>query len=178
MAPAPYLRSIVLGSLLLCGCQTTSTHFDWDRNFDFSTLHSWSWLTTSPDGSPEDLVNQRIQRAIASTLEAKGFRELGSGGDFRVNWRTQRRDRMTASADYGYRDPNLTYWTGSYGPARSTVTYYEEGSLVVDVVDPAENRLIWRGTATRVLDDSPTPEEIDTIVKDAVEKLFASFPPK
>ena len=61
--------------------------------------------------------------------------------------------------------------------ALSDVQYYEEGTLIIDVIDPGENRLVWRGSATRVLDRAMTPERADEIVLEAVQKIFDRFPP-
>ena len=33
----------------------------------------------------------------------------------------------------------LTYWTGYYAPSTVDVNYYEEGSLILDVVDTKED---------------------------------------
>jgi len=58
------------------------------------------------------------------------------------------------------------------------VYQYEEGSLVLDVIDPAQSELVWRGTASKAIDRSWTPEERETEVREAVRALLAEFPPK
>ncbi len=164
--------------VLVAGCAATSTHFDWDRHFDFTKLHTWTWLAKSPGAAPDDLVTQRVRSAIESELAARGYREVESNADFQVTWHVQKRDEMRATADYGYRDPNAGYWTGYYGPRTAGTQYYAVGTLVVDVIDPTENRLVWRGTASHVFDRPPGPDRIDEVVQDAVKKLLDGFPPE
>jgi hypothetical protein len=49
-----------------------------------------------------------------------------------------------------------------------------QGTLYVGVIDPATNDLLWRGSATSVVDDeSGSAKRID----EAVKALFADFPP-
>ena len=47
--------------------------------------------------------------------------------------------------------------------------------LVVDLVDAAENQVVWRGIATATVSSNPKKNQ-DTIRK-AVEQMFATFPP-
>ena len=94
-----------------------------------------------------------------------------------IAWHVRSQEKATAVGDWGYRDPYGAYWTGYYGPRSVDVQYYEEGTLIIDVIDPGENRLVWRGSATRVLDRAMTPERADEIVLEAVRKIFDRFPP-
>ncbi|MGB7064457.1 MAG: DUF4136 domain-containing protein, partial [Syntrophobacteria bacterium] len=49
--------------------------------------------------------------------------------------------------------------------------------LLLDFVIPREYRLIWRGEAVAVLDDSYSSEKLDKLVSEAVEKILKEFPP-
>ena len=57
----------------------------------------------------------------------------------------------------------------------TTATQYEQGTLIVDVVDRARNETVWRGTAQATLDDN-SEVNID-LLNTATEKMFADFPP-
>ena len=50
--------------------------------------------------------------------------------------------------------------------------------MIVDIVDTDTHKLIWRGTARKVLDTNPTPEQRTATVNAAVAKILADFPPK
>jgi hypothetical protein len=51
---------------------------------------------------------------------------------------------------------------------------YTEGTLVVDLVDPKSNNVVWHGRARRTVYDSElSAEQIDEMVK----KLLEDFPP-
>ena len=52
------------------------------------------------------------------------------------------------------------------------------GTLVVAMVDPETKSIVWRGTATRDVDQNASPEKRDKNINKAVAKLFEHYPPK
>jgi hypothetical protein len=60
---------------------------------------------------------------------------------------------------------------------RPDISYYEypEGTLIVDLMEPKTNSLIWRGYASGIIDDSK-PELDERKVSDAIRKMFEDFP--
>jgi hypothetical protein len=55
---------------------------------------------------------------------------------------------------------------------------YQEGTLVVDLVDPKTHRSVWRGTATGAFKFSTDPREKQKMISDILHEMFAGFPPK
>jgi hypothetical protein len=49
--------------------------------------------------------------------------------------------------------------------------------LVLDFIDTGSKKVIWKGVATVYLSKDLTPEKIDDIVNEAVEKILVNFPP-
>jgi hypothetical protein len=56
-----------------------------------------------------------------------------------------------------------------------TVASHSAGTLVIDIVDAAENRVIWRAIATATITGNQKKNR-DKVIK-AVQKMFADFPP-
>jgi uncharacterized protein DUF4136 len=52
------------------------------------------------------------------------------------------------------------------------VELYEEGSLLLDIVDVGERRLVWRGIAQAKMDPTPTPEERNERVRVALHAML------
>ena len=50
-------------------------------------------------------------------------------------------------------------------------------TLVLDVVDAATRRLVWRGSAQAEVSTDFTPADRDETLENAVVKMFAGFPP-
>jgi hypothetical protein len=84
--------------------------------------------------------------------------------------------------DYGY----PSYYYGNRGfyhgagswPVSDTYVYqYEEGTLLLDIVDPGTKKLIWRGTAKTEVNAEQSPEKKEARINKAVHMLIEQFPP-
>ncbi len=82
----------------------------------------------------------------------------------------EERARVNRWGDYRWYDP----WWGPYG-GTIEVSYYEQGTLVIDIVDPVDKELAWRGIATGIVrEGGRSQKELDEIVS----KVLRTFPPK
>lgn len=167
-----------LGVLLVFwGCSATSVRFDYERGIDFSKFNTFDFYKVPTDVTADRLVLKRIDDAIVREMQAKGLTQTSDNPDLLIAVHTQTKDKINVSswgysyADYYY----FGYW--GMGPSQTTVTQYEEGSLIIDLVDNADDELIWRGVATRALPSNPTVDTIDKIIDEVVTKTLANYPP-
>lgn len=123
-------------------------------------------------------AGQQIQRQLWENLTAKGYAAAPQGvqPDFLVAYRTVYRERTDVT---GWGGPwafggGWGWGWGWGGPWGADVNTYTEGTIVVDFVDPASNRVLWRGTATSVVDHPDNPK-LGHIAK-AVDKLMKDYP--
>jgi hypothetical protein len=80
-------------------------------------------------------------------------------------------ERIEASGDpYGYGWGNG--WVG--GP---NIVTYDEGTLLIDFIDPKTRTMIWRGTASAVVNPDSSGEKKEELVREAVAKIMEQFPP-
>jgi len=175
-------------TLSLIGCSSIKYSTDFDPTQDFSKYKTYRFANPG-EVDPEDLLTQyplikkRVVAAIEEDFAAKGF-ELAQEGepDFVVLLAAGSKERMqvTNTGGYGYGGWYGGYrGYGGYGYGGSTyVSYYEEGALVIDIVDWQEKELSFRGTATGTLDKSEkTPEESQADIDNLVTNILAKFPP-
>jgi hypothetical protein len=79
--------------------------------------------------------------------------------------------KVPVDAWYGYR-------VGGWGGWPQTYAYdYTEGTLLIDVIDPATMTLLWRGTGTGVVDPTASPQRREQRINDAVDRILDEFPP-
>lgn len=64
------------------------------------------------------------------------------------------------------------------GGGTTTVSNYEEGTLVIDIVHWEKKELAWRGMGTSILEDIDDPDKVTEYVNIWVGKILAKFPPK
>ncbi|ASQ91614.1 hypothetical protein CHL67_04030 [Prosthecochloris sp. GSB1] len=173
---------------LLGGCSTVSVVTDYDRDFDFSGMHTYRWPTGDEGIRKSDalvenpLVYKRVQAAVDSKLQARGFRLADSKeADFIVHAHAGVKKvrsyypQVGLSYGFGHRGPYRSWW-GPYG-GYTYVGAYEEGSLLLDVIDARKKELTWRGVATGVVRRYRTPEAMQRDIDEAVAKILEQFPP-
>ena len=184
MKPLPLL-TVLIASLALFACSSISVSADYDPAADFSALRTWSWIPEEAPAEGADprvgnsLVSDRVTAAIDRTLQARGYQEVEQSSDFQVGFsigvRIGLESAPSTSASVGYgrygRYGGIGYGTGT------EVREYEEGTLVIDLIDPATGKLIWRGTAQARVSSDQSPESSTKRINEAVEKVLAQFPP-
>lgn len=159
-------------------CSGIAVRHDYDPEFDFSKLRTYVWHAPPP-GTPgvDTLTHQRIVRAVDEELAARGYQKSEGAADFKVHAMASIRERIstqpvTIGVGYGWGYGTLHTVEGT------EVTSYEEGTLIVDVVEPAKMSLLWRGTARAAVERDRTPEQREARIREAVAKILEPFPPK
>ena len=61
------------------------------------------------------------------------------------------------------------------GASTTNVPTYNTGTLVLDMWDVEEHRLVWRGIASKTL--STDPQKNAKKIDEAARKLFENYPP-
>lgn len=149
---------------LVSACSSLRVASDWDHAYDFSPLQTYSWARTKESDAEGPLVflDRRIRRAVDDELAARGYRPVESGGDFLVLYTAKVRDRV-----------DITQWGGRWW-GNTTVDRYQQGTLMLGVVDRTRDEIVWTGWAEGIVsEDSPSEEKI----RDAVAKILKDFPP-
>jgi hypothetical protein len=151
---------------------------DYDRTADFSHYKTYSWGKVH---AQNPLWADRIRAAVASSLAAKGWMEVESGGDVSIMAMEMTEDHRTLNTYYdnfgggwGWRR-----WGGfgeGFGTSTTTEETYRVGTLVVDLFETNTKKLIWRGSASDTLSDK-SDKNIKKLNSD-VQRMFDHFPPE
>ena len=146
-----------------------SVNTDYDKAYDFSKLKTFK-VQLGPAQSASiagvsPLTSQRVAAAIEAELKAKGFQKAeGDAADF-VAVAHGGTQEQVSEGNWGY----AGYWDG---PVDSFV--YTEGAIIVDMVDLASGKAIWRGVGKDIVgDEEPSEAKID----EAVGTVLSDFPP-
>jgi hypothetical protein len=174
--------SILVAALALgSGCSNVHVETDWDPEADFAALRTWAWLEHASQETDHPLLkspllHERVQRAVEDELGMRGYRQVSANqADFRVGYHMsleQKLDVLTIDRMYGY-----GRWGGWTYP-ETYVTEYQEGTLILDVVDARRGKLAWRGWAARPIYEQPSPEESEKNIREAVAAILERYPPK
>jgi len=154
-----------------------------DKNIDFSKFKTYSW---SPIGAvAHPILAADVVGAIEEQMKAKGLQLVPSNPDLIVKVYGSIDQESTAySNDPLYMgtggvppfDPSFSgpMLVGTWG---NTVVTIHKGQLVVDLLDPAAKKLVWRGMAQDNLAAHDKDKLLDQ-VNSAIAKMFKEYPPK
>ncbi|MEX5214115.1 MAG: DUF4136 domain-containing protein [Nitrospiraceae bacterium] len=178
------VRGALLLSLALASC-TPKIVVDFDKNTDFTNYHTYAWGKGTPAKSP--FVDARIVAAIDEQLTSKGYQKVDANPDMLVSYHAATGEEVhynTTSFGYGYGPawgPGYGWYRGGYGwgggvsTSTTSPTTVTIGTVVVDMYDAKDKRMIWRGRGSdTVLED---PAENEAQIREGAEKMFEKFPP-
>jgi hypothetical protein len=173
-----------------------SVKSDYDKNFDFSQLRTFSFKTDRASNDPlstNTLEGGRIQNALTAQLEANGFTQATGSPDFIVAFysRTKQKTQVESTGGFGpgfgpgfgrfgygrgfgwgYGIPGAERWRWGYGPDIWT-TNYTQGCVMADIIDPRTNELVWRGRVTDTVNGiGQSEKQSDQAAKDLVKKFL------
>ena len=175
------MRKLFAGAgaaLAVAACSGISTTSDWDESYDFSSLSTYAWMAQGLEAGVSEIMLRRMYVAVDDELAAKGFTLTEPDqADCLMAYHTGTQDRQQYDT-YGY---GAGGWWGGYwggGMTTTTVRTYTEGTLILDMISREENELIWRGSASKTIDQMDSPEQRVKTVQAAVGKLLKDFPPK
>ncbi|MFQ5584602.1 MAG: DUF4136 domain-containing protein [Calditrichia bacterium] len=167
--------------VLALGCSSgIKVQHDWDKQEDFSRFKTYDIMEMPQNKRGNQLVFKRIVDAVERELAAKGLTRNVPDPDLLVAIHTSVKNRVNVT-DWGYHyAPYGYYWGGSgyWGGSRIDVYEYEEGTLIIDFVKAGDEEMIWRGVAQGTMPENPSPEKVDRIINEVVNRILKNYPPK
>lgn len=175
--------AVIVSTLSACA---TTTNVDYRAGYDFSAIRTLRLVSPAEPGSGDTrinspLVEERIRNAIRDQLVAKGFTVIDAAADANLTWQLGTRaglesDRSGFSVGFGTFSRHSAVGIG-YGFPGYDVDSYDESVLTIDILQPVDNSLLWRGSDSRRLVDGATPETITETINDLVGRVLKKFPP-
>jgi hypothetical protein len=181
------LFMVMVMVFMMFACSSVTVKTDYDREYDFTKFKTYRWAAGKEINAQDELqkyplVLKRVMQSVDKTLAEKGFTKVEEGTDFdlvvMVHGGSKERMQVNQTGGGyggygGWYDP----WWGPYG-GTTTVSYYEEGTLVVDLVSWKKKELAWRGMATGTIRENQDSEEQQERIDGIITKIFAEYPPK
>lgn len=164
-------------------CSTVRVESDYDPEADFGSLQTYAWMPDPPAVSSDpllhsSLLDSRVRSAVDRTLAAKGIRKVSvEEASFLVNYYISLEHKIRVDtipvSNYGYRGAG---WRGGR-LVEARVHQYDEGTLILDLVDPQKNELLWRGSGSTRVGSTSTPQARKKKIDEIVTAMLATFPP-
>jgi hypothetical protein len=164
------LRIAIAGvtAATLAGCSGMSIRSDYNPQATFDDYSTYAWMPAPTTGNPR-VDNALVEKGYTLTSDA-------DNATFWVGYHLDVEGRMdvtTVNSYYGYG------WGPWYGGAyRDTqVRYYDQGTLLIDIIDAEARELVWRGTAEAEVRPDMRPEDRERRLNEAIAKILERFPP-
>jgi len=187
------LYKIYIGLIVLVlighlgGCSSIRVSQDYDPSRDYSSLKTYTWQRENQPETGDvrvdnSLLDTRFRSAIDDALAKKGFQKTTQGKpDFYVAYTYQIDSKIESgnvTFGFGFGSGGGGAYTGMGVNSGGRVSEYDEGLLVIDLVDAATESLMWRGTGTARVDPTTDPERSAKAINAGVEQILAQFPPQ
>ena len=153
---------------------------DYELQTAFTSYKTFYFDDINPSEKETSVVTnpffiKRIRQAIEKSLNEKGYATANTEhSDFLViyHWSTIEKIEIDYSGDgwFGLRYPGDS-------PFETTVQQYDEGTITIDFIDPKSNKRFWRGTGTRRVNYSSSPQKSAEYVQKWVSKIIEQYPP-
>ena len=163
----PLCLALFLAPLGAFGQKVTT---EFDESLDFSKYKTFAWregrIQSQHPALDNSLVEKRIRNLVVAQLKAKGLNETSDHPDLVATYALGARDRKEVErAPAGLRGRRI----------RREVHRYTQGTLILDLRDPAQKDLVWRAVCT---DTARDPAKFEQHIDSDVKKAFEKFPPK
>ena len=156
----------------------------YDKSTDFSKYKTYTWAKPqTPVTRP--LLYDTVVSTIDQELIAKGLQSVETNGDLTliaaggIEYGSNLAAGTPMLPVYGGPPPdiNATMWTGGNLSAVTAGPLVAQGTLVLEFIDRAENKVLWSGNVRQSFDPEQKNRSLDLVAK-AIVKLLKGFPPK
>lgn len=170
-----------LALLILSGC-ASPVRMEYDTDTDFSGYKRFTWV--APEirkiESPildSELLTDRVRSAVKEVLTRQGFTEVEENANFFITYHTASKEKLRSSPfsigiGYGGHHGRWGHSVIFDGP---DVRSYEEGVLILDIINCSESKLVWRSWDKSLVTQKNYSE---AAVRQAVEEMLSEFPPR
>jgi hypothetical protein len=171
------ILALAVAVLALAGCSSTPTRVD------SGTIHgrTFNFVNRGDQPSPDyadnrQAIHEMIQNAITKNLAVRGVTRVQSGGDLTVGYLIIIGNNATTEAinDYfGYREgANELHEIAHDAYTSKSPNYFEAGTLVIDVIDNKNHKLVKRNYGTETIIRNLSPEERAERIQEVVDQIL------
>ncbi|MDW7691097.1 DUF4136 domain-containing protein [Flammeovirgaceae bacterium SG7u.111] len=160
--------------MVFSSCSSIKVISDTDESADFTTYKTFGFMPWS--NSSKTLVNgvnrELIREAIKFEMENRGYEFVEGESDLSVNAMIilERESAVASYNDYYGNHPyGYTYYGVGFGYSATSYEVYDvwKGTLIIDVFDAKQKKLIWQGSAIGKVNEGieDRKDNIDYVMK-------------
>jgi hypothetical protein len=174
--------------LLLAGASNAlaqDVRYNFDKGTDFTKFKSYKWVAIKGATKLNDLVDKQIRDTVEAELAKKGLmKSEADSADLYIGYQAaigQEKEYTSFATGWGY-GPGYNrggwYGGGGGGMTTGTTSTIYIGQLALDMYASAPHTLVWRGAASKTIDQDAKPDKQQKNLTKAVAKLLKNYPPE
>ncbi|SHH21952.1 protein of unknown function [Chryseolinea serpens] len=169
------MKKLAIFLFAATACSSITVSYDYDKTVDFNKYKTYAYTEETLKLPVGDLNRDRMMQAVDAEMAARGMTK-STTPDALVDLQVKAKERTEATAT----NTGGMYGRYGYGGGFSTtnINYntYTDGTLFVNVIDKASEKLVWQGRGTKTLNENASPEKRESNIKTAVKMIFAKYP--
>ena len=164
------LASATLG---FSSCSPIQVKSDYAETANFNEYKSYKLRID--DLKMNDIDKDRVLNEVSKQLQTKGL-AVAENPDLIVNVKANYKkiQDIQGSQPYG-----MYGWGGSFGwgvgMSRTWTSNYNEGALILDLIDAKTQKLVWQGVGSGISVDSPKTKQKQ--IPEIIAEIMANYPP-
>ena len=190
------MRKILIPVLVifLISCSGLQVTNNWDKLINFAEFKTYSMYPWDEQNNKliNDYDKQTIIMSVKSEMERRGYQFVEKGGELIVSTFVTLQNKTDYQAytnhyggyagyggGWGYYGSPWAYgygWGPGYYGGTTTVraVNYVQGTLIIDIFEMANKKLIWQGIGSGEVDDDPATR--DRNLPKSISHIFRRFP--
>ena len=165
------LAALTIG---LTSCSPFQVKSDYAETANFNAYKTYKLRVD--DLKLNDLDKDRVLNEISKQLQTKGL-SVAENPDLIINVKANHKQvtDIQTSRPYGmYGWGGPWGWGGGFG--RTYSSNYNQGALIIDLVDAKTQKLVWQGSGSGISVDSPKQKQKQ--IPEIVNSIMANYPPQ
>ena len=173
MSKKYFLLLLASATLGLASCSPFQVKSDYAETANFNMYKTYKLRVD--DLKMNDIDKDRVLNEVSKQLQLKGL-SVGDNPDLIVNVKANYKkiQDVQSSRPYG-----MYGWGGSFGWGvgmnRTWSSNYNEGALILDLIDARTQKLVWQGIGSGISVDSPKAKQKQ--IPEIVAQIMANYPP-
>jgi len=158
----------------LTSCSPFNVRSDYADTANFTTYKTYKLRVD--DLKLNDIDKDRVLNELSRQLQSKGL-QSGENPDLIINVKANHKKvtDINTTNPYG----GMWGWGGSFGWGigmnRTWTSNYNEGAIIVDMVDAKSNKLVWQGIGSGISVDRPKAKQKQ--IPEIMAEIMKNYPP-
>lgn len=173
MSKKYFLLLLASATLGLASCSPFQVKSDYAETANFNMYKSYKLRVD--DLKMNDIDKDRVLNEVSKQLQMKGL-SVSDNPDLIVNVKANYKKIQDIQSNRPY---GMYGWGGSFGWGigmnRTWTSNYNQGALILDLIDARTQKLVWQGVGSGISVDSPKAKQKQ--IPQIVAEIMENYPP-